>query len=407
MRRFWITGGIMIATGLATWQFVSYAQPPQDRRESHQPDDRRAPPPPPRERDEEELGRALRDESRRVQRAMDDATRNREQAEARLRAAQDELRRLAEEGVGEHHRDSQRVEQARINAQAAEEHAKLAEEHARRMHEEFAMQGGFPQGPADVRREIRIVHGEGLDRVPMTPEEMRRLQDFRRSIQNYRQEKDSARKDELREEIQTQLSDQLNRDVEKRKEQIAALEKRLDRLRQQVKDAEESREETVDNLLGMLDDGQGPFAISPAWIQALQSGPNAMLLHAPTEGGFGLPELGREMLDRFIPNIDIEVRGGEGMRWSNRDDRPAPRAPQPPRRPDAPPPPPEHEDRLPAREHFEDDFKPEIELDEDELESNDDDEAEANSDDASEESDDDSSDAQDSDDESEETEANI
>ncbi len=147
------------------------------------------------------------------------------------------------------------------------------------MHENIGSMHAGMGGPGEMRREVRIIHGEGPgmggmggmpgpgmgmhpERIPMSPEERERLNEFRKLINQYRQAKDDQEKEELKGTIRDRLAEQLESDLERREEQIGEMEKRIEKLRDQVKKAREGKEDTVEALVDRLDGASGPIGIS-------------------------------------------------------------------------------------------------------------------------------------------------
>lgn len=130
---------------------------------------------------------------------------------------------------------------------------------------------------AKIARNMMIFDHNGKkvilrNQVDVSPEEVKRLEEFKQLVNDYRSEENEERKEELKNNIREQLESQLDRDIESRKTQLSQMEERVERLRNQLESSENTKSTTVDSLLQMLDgDSDNPYNISPAWVDALSA----------------------------------------------------------------------------------------------------------------------------------------
>ncbi len=107
--------------------------------------------------------------------------------------------------------------------------------------------------------------------APMSPEDIKKANDFAKAIEQLRKAKTETEKEESRKVINDMVSEQLDRDLAEREKRLAEIEAKAKELREQLTARKQSKAEIQKMLVLLIENPQGGLGLPPAWMNQINN----------------------------------------------------------------------------------------------------------------------------------------
>jgi hypothetical protein len=111
--------------------------------------------------------------------------------------------------------------------------------------------------------------------TPLSVQDQTDLKRFAEMIKKLREAEEGPERQKLVEEIRTEVSRQFDNDVNKREQDLAEIEKRVKRMREQLEASRSNRDNSISSIMTMIENPNAGLGLRREWIETIINQSNA------------------------------------------------------------------------------------------------------------------------------------